>query len=495
MDYMVLTLPEATGLYMGLALQAAMRNSSLAYAPYILMVLGGLHLLWRVPHLDRPGVGIGIDLGSYAVISLVLVAVFWPEITPFGQVHPLQASAVASYTASQDEQATMHTAAETGEVDGEQTFLSPGFRLMLPFLTDTPLTFARLINQQTHRVFNPTITMSWLLGLDVTTDVTRALADWIEACWKPSMLQDQEFQEAINASDLLPWGNTPVARALATREAVPGAMTGGGYFRPATPLGLLFLSNPGSPTVVRCDVYLSAVELDVQRWLFDPANATPAGTPLSQVFEEDLGLTVAQQGRFLVYREILRALGRPSPVPSLVGAYGMLSAARVGTGALGGALQARGGWLGGLFGAGAGAVNQFERVLDRLLWTVGLAMWFIEWAPFIFGITLYVLISLFGVVFCYSLIPRTQFRPLVTYFLSLLYVCFAPLWFAMVDAAARAAASLAPQTEDAILSTLNWAPAQFYSVVTTIIGLVVVLSVGARVLFMSARGMIGALRP
>ena len=93
----------------------------------------------------------------------------------------------------------------------------------------------------------------------------------------------------------------------------------------------MFLSNPGSGNTVRCDVYLAAMQLEVGRWL--QTTTSPNGTPLAQVFEEDLGRDVEWQARFLIYREALRALGRPAPAPSLAGTYGMLSAAHAAAGA------------------------------------------------------------------------------------------------------------------------------------------------------------------
>ncbi len=472
-----------------------LRGSALArFLPYLLMTVGTLRVIFA--QVSRPAPALHtvlLAVGSYLTISFGIVILFWPEAMPiFFHASRLSATQVASYAASQDGAATILTAADTGEVERDGTVESQGFKLILSALVDTPLAFARALNPQSHRVFSPIVSQSWLLGLDLTADVNRALADWVEGCWKPSMAHDMEFQQAISGYDLLPWGNTPVAQALATRETVPGSQTGGGYFRTPTPLGLAFLSNPGTTKVVRCDVYLNAVELDVQRWLF--TSKSPAGLPLSQVFQDDLGRDVEQQARFLVYREALKALGRPAPAPSLAGAYAGLSAAHAGAGAVSGALGSagttRGGFLSGLLGGGSAVVNQFDSITQTLLFAVGVAMWFVYWSPFIFGTALEVLIGLFPVIVCYALIPGQQFRPFVVYFLALLYVCCAPLWFALVDLMARAAASQAPQSQDAILSVLNWAPAQLYSVVVTVVGLVLVFTVGAGVLFLSARGMV-----
>jgi hypothetical protein len=233
-------------------------------------------------------------------------------------------------------------------------------------------------------------------------------------------------------------------------------------------------------------VYLSAVELEVQRWLF--ATTSPAGTPLSQVFQEDLGLDPTAQGQFLLYREMLRAMGSPAPAPSLMGAYAALSATQATAGAVSGLVNPRGPVLGALLGAGGAAVNQFERAVQWLLWWVGVAAWLVFWAPFILGIVLLVLVGFFPFVFLWALVPGTQFRPLAVYFLALLWACSSPLWFALTDLAARAAASQAPQTQDALLQALNWAPAQAYSVIVTVLGILLTPVLMGSLFFVSFRG-------
>ena len=497
MDYILLSLPEATGLYLGLALQAMIRMSSLGrWLPYLLITVGGLSIIVHEMRRAIPAPHAWlISLGVYLAISLILTALFWPEASIFGTVSRLTPTQVASYAAQQDPQARIVTASDTGEAPATRIILeTPGFKLLLHAITETPLAFAKALNPDAHQPFRALQSMSWLLGITLTSDVQRALTDWVEGCWKPAMAQDVEFQDAVSAQQLLPWGDGPVATALATRETVPGASTGYGYFHTSSPLGTLFLNNPGSPRTVKCDVYLSAVQMEVERSLF--TTKSPGGAPLSQIFQEDGHGEVAQQAQFLIYREALTALGRPSPAPSLVGAYATLSAAKAAGGALGGALGSGkpGGWLGGLLGGGGAVVNQFDGAVTTLLWAVSVAMWFVFWSPFIFGTALQVLVGLFPVVFCYALIPKAQFKPLVIYFLTLLYVCCSPLWFALVDLAARAAAARAPHAQDAVFSMLNWAPEQVYSVVVTVIGLVLVFSIGAGILFLSARGMIGAIR-
>ena len=70
--------------------------------------------------------------------------------------------------------------------------------------------------------------MQWLLGVSLTTEVTAAIADWVHNCYLPVQTGTMEGREGRTIEELLPWGNTPLRRGLATREVVPGAQTG--YF-------------------------------------------------------------------------------------------------------------------------------------------------------------------------------------------------------------------------------------------------------------------------
>jgi hypothetical protein len=486
-------------LWKGLQLQQMLRSASWAdWLPWLFVLLGGILLLYQEFGVreSRSPLRPWLKLGAYLAGALVIIALFWPEASRFGQARVLTPDGIASYAAEQDG-APMVTAQATGEVNPTPVVQPEAFHLLLRFITDTPLRFARALNPDVSTAFRPMVSMSWLLDLHLPADVTRALTDWVEGCLKPSLQTDVEFQQAIGAAELLPWGNTPVAQALASREVLPGAQTGGGYFRTPGPLGLSFLANPDSPQRVRCDVYLSAVEMETQRALF--TNTSPAGTPLSQVFQEDLGKDVQWQARFLVYQAILAALGRPAPAPSLGGAYAALTAANATAAGIQGAAQgAPGGlWISllqGARGVGGAVGNQLQAAIDKLSIVVGLAMLFIAWSPWLFGFALLMLVGFFPVAVLYALIPGAPLRPLILYALALLYAASSSLWLALVDLWARSAAAHAPQAQDAMISLFNWAPAMTWAAIVTVIGLGAVWTLGAAILFLSARGLVSTLR-
>jgi hypothetical protein len=176
---------------------------------------------------------------------------------------------------------------------------------------------------------------------------------------------------------------------------------------------------------VRCDVYLDAVELETQRWLY--AQKSPAGTPLLEVFAEDLHLDPQAQARFLIYQSLLKAMGGPAPAPSLAGAYGTLSLGNAALGGASGFLSGIGTLLGGGTGAAKGAgsavLTQAQQSVQWLLWWVALAAWLVFWAPYMLGVLLLVCVGLFPLAFLWALEPGAQFRPLVQYALILLWIC------------------------------------------------------------------------
>jgi hypothetical protein len=97
---------------------------------------------------------------SYLVVSAVLCILFWSEIVPWGHglTRPLSSDHVASYAASQDPDAEMVTATDTGEIPQtlqDAAWETPGFRLLLRVTTEMPLAVARALNSQTHRTFAP----------------------------------------------------------------------------------------------------------------------------------------------------------------------------------------------------------------------------------------------------------------------------------------------------------------------------------------------------
>jgi hypothetical protein len=488
MDFYGLSLPEASYLYMGLAIQALLRGSSLRHLPGIMALLWCLVLWWRAP--GRPG-GPKAVVG-YLGTSLILCVLFWPEAVPYGRLvtDTVDPSRVASYAASQDPDAALVTAADAGQIPGTlqaPALIAPGFRLLLRAISETPLALARAINSQTHRTFASLMPMAWLLGIELTTDVTGAIADWTHNCFLPAHTALMQRGQGRTQEELLPWDNSPLRQELAQRQVVPGSQT-----------GIVWLRGPQSNNSVPCDVYLEAVEFRTQAWLFDLKS--PKGTPLSEVFQQELGLDGLQQARFLVYREMLKAAGPGVPAPSLTGQYAVLRGIGTVTGVAGSAASGStklGGIGAGLSAAQAalrGAVGEFQRAVDGLSWLVGIAVFLAWWGPYIIGLINLVLVGLFPFALLWALIPGNQFQPLAHYFIALLFTASMPLWWALVDVAQRLAVSQAPaQGMPGLLGAFAaWTAAQAWGMMITALGILLIPIVTGILVFSVFRA-VGAL--
>lgn len=179
----------------------------------------------------------------------------------------------------------------------------------------------------------------------------------------------------------------------------------------------------------------------VQAWL--GRQRTARATPLSVVFQRELGMAPEDQARFLLYREMLRAAGPLIPAPSLTGRYLLLRGVGILGSATAGASLGTGlaGGTGTVAGAAAGTVkglaNVFQQALDGATSLVGLATWLIWWGPYIVGLINLVLVGLFPIVLLWSLLPQAQFQPLAMYFAALFFTTATPLGWALVDVAAR----------------------------------------------------------
>jgi hypothetical protein len=464
MDFVALSLPEAAYLYMGLAVQALVRQSSLRWLPGVIV------LVWTLVLLGRAGLraagGQYRSLLGYLGASLVILVLFWPEAVPFGRrTDATDPTRVASYAATQDPDAAVITAEDTGAVPAtlrDPTLLAPGFRLLLRAITETPLVLARTINSQAHRTFASLLPMQWLLTQELTAEAVGAVGDWVHNCLLPAKTLLMQAGGGQTYQDLLPWDGSPLRGELARRQVTPGAQT-----------GIQWLRASDSGTAVRCDVYLDAVELRVQRWL--ATQTTERGTPLLDVFQRELGLSPQDQARFLVYREMLRAAGPAVPAPSLTGTYAALRGVSVLGGMLGGAadegvraniLKSAGFSIGGLSAAGGaakaalqGAGNEFQRAIDGIAWVVGLAVFLTWWGPYLIGLINLVLIGLFPIVVLWALMPQSQFQPLAHYFAALFFTASMPLWWALVDVAQRLANTTAPQVGSGLVETITHATA------------------------------------
>jgi hypothetical protein len=470
MEFVTQSLPEAAYLYTGLALQALTRGA-LRHLPAAIVIVNTMVLLTR-SGLARDDRLVARALGYFCTSAFILI-LFWPEaVGRFGRAATLDATQVGSYAALQDPRARVLTAQDTGLVPSPlqgSAVLPPGLRLLLRAFTETPLALARVFNAEAHRPFSAVVPMQWLLTYPLAGEAEAAVRDFVHGCFLPAKtrLLQTHTGAPLAFQELLPWGGTSLEAELALVEVTPGVQTG--------LMGFFTALWGASATPVRCQDYFQRVDQVVQAWIAN--HRTEKGTPLSQVFQDELGLSLPDQARLLIYREILRAAGPEIPAPSLTGAYLGLQGARVavetGAGALRGTKMLGG--TGVLLGAGVGALqgvsNELQRVIDILEALVRPAVFLTWWGPYIMGIINLVLLGLFPIVLIWSLFPRAQFQPLATYFAVLFFTTSTPLWWALVDIAARLAGGVSPHLWT---NPGEWAAGLSASLVVTVVGILLV---------------------
>jgi hypothetical protein len=470
MEFVTQSLPEAAYLYTGLALQALTRGA-LRHLPAGIVILNTMVLITR-SGLAGDSRLFARALGYFLTSTLILI-LFWPEAAGrFGRGAALDATQVGSYAALQDPGARVLTAQDTGLVPSPlqgSAVLPPGLRLLLRAFTETPLALARVFNTEAHRPFSAVVPMQWLLTYPLAGEAEAAVRDFVHGCFLPAKTRVLQSHTGapLTFQDLLPWGGTPLEAELALLEVMPGAQTG---------LMGFFAALWGSrATPVRCHDYFQRVDQEVQAWIAN--HRTERGTPLSQVFQDELGLSLPDQARFLIYREMLRAAGPEIPVPSLTGQYFLIRGLRAAGEAVAGGIQ--GAWSGGVKGAvggartGAlkGAANEVQRMLEALEALVRPAVFLTWWGPYIMGLINLVVLGLFPVVLIWSLFPRAQFQPLASYFATLFFTTSMPLWWALVDVAARLAGGVSPHLWT---SPGEWAAGLSAVFVVTVVGIVLV---------------------
>jgi len=434
MDFTALSLPEAAYLYTGLALQALLRQV-FRFVPAVLVTVMTLRLLAQGGMQGDPRL-LGRVVGYLATSALILV-LFWPEAVGRlgGLASTVDAQHVASYAALQDPGATVITAQDTGLVPAPllgPTVLPTGFRLLLRACTETHLAVARALNAQAARPFSAVVPMQWLLTQQLTGEAQAAVADWVHGCYLPAQAKVlQQGSGPVTFTDLLPWGGSSLETVLSGMTITPGAQTG----LVSTILGFLRLG--GTPTTpLACDAYLQRVGQQVEAWLGQ--QTTARGTPFSTVFQQELGMAPVDQARFLLYREMLRAAGPAIPAPSLTGTYwGLRGAALLGRVVQETTTGQVVSWKGLGTSAAKGTLHEVHRVLDGASALVGLAVWLTWWGPYLLGLSQLVLLGLWPLVILWALFPQAQGRPLALYGATVCWTTATPLWWALVDSAAR----------------------------------------------------------
>ena len=478
-QYRMLTLVESAGVYGGLAMQAVLRLSGLRQLPQVIVVSCAMWLLYHRLASPRPQPFMGVV--AYVVSCTLILVLFWPEAAPrfFGvaltRVFP---GAVTSYVAERNVMA-VDDAGSSGLVPaalvtGTGAAVPRFTDLLLRVVTSVPLTLAQAIDSAgLERPFQRIPVMNRLMEQDVPDDLVKAMPDFIEQCYRPAGLK---LVKASNLSfeDVLPWSAS--LHPHLTAIELPSNQ---GFF---VAISSWWTGTP--PAVVNCKQVYNTMETGVQSHLL--GEATQGGSNMQAVYQTALGMAAQSQARFFVQRELVKQLDAAVDAPSRVH---NLRVAADAANALGGAV--------GNFDItawGKSTATEYQKLMGRLSNFLAPASFLVHWAPYIVGFGLFATVGLFPVVLLWSLFPGQHFKPIVNYFLVLLFLCSTPLWWAMVNATANLLFNASLPTGAWFTAFPGWTGAQIAYVVVTVIGIIMVPVIQAVLLFGTWRAIGGIWR-
>ena len=468
-QYQTLTLVESAYLYSGLALQSVLRLSSLCQLPQAIMACGVVWLLYRRLTTSHPQPFAGIV--AYVISCSVILVLFWPEAAPrffsplTTRVFP---GAVTSYVAQRNVMAVDNAGASRLVPASLQTAGGapvPRFTdLLLRVVTTVPLTLGETIDSQgLARPFERIPALHELMKQDVPPALTAMMPEFVNHCYNPAAVQAAD-DPGLAFETVVPWGSimsTELARLTLPTER--GLVLTLKKWLPA-----LF----SAPTA-NCRSFYDGMEADVSSFL--AGEATQQGSNKRQQYQNVLGLQAQSQARFLVQRELEKHLESDVQAPERVTRLRRkVDAASFAAGALGNF---------DLTAPGKSTTGQIQKQLDRLSGFLGVGSFLVYWAPYVVGTAMFATLSFFPIVLLWSLFPGQHFKPIVNYFLLLVFVCSTPLWWAMVNVAADLAHERYSPAGNWLAALPGSIHAELAYVVLTIIGIVMVPVIQAVLLF------------
>ena len=432
------------------------------------MVCCTMWLVYRRFTTPRPQPFMGIV--AYVISCTLILVLFWPEAAPrfFGatltQVFP---GAVTSYVAERNVMAVDDAGASglvpAALVTGTGASVPRFTNLLLRVVTSVPLTLAEHIGGAgLQRPFDRIPVMNKLIEQEVPDDLIKAMPDFVEQCYKPASLNLVKASN-LTFQDTLPWSSAlqPHLTAL-TLPANQGFFASIASWWTGTP-----------PPVVNCVQVYNTMETGVSNFL--AGEATQGGSNMQAVYRTALGMSAQSQARFFLQRELDSHLDAAVDAPSRV--HNLRVAADTAN-ALGGAI--------GNFDFtawGKSSATEYQKLMGRLSSFLAPASFLVHWAPYIIGIAMFAAVGFFPIVLLWSLFPGQHFKPIVNYFLVLLFLCSTPLWWAMVNEIANLLFNQTLPAGAWFTAPVGFSSAQISYVVVTVIGIVMVPVIQGVLLF------------
>ena len=456
-NYQTLTVAEAAYLHSGLAMQAILRLSSLRQLPQVIMVCCTIWLVYRRVTSPRPQPIAGIV--AYLISCGLILVLFWPEAAPrfilATGVRVVRPNGVISYVSHQTG-APIVNAQQSGLVPAAlrgDAVVPLALDLILRAVTEMPLLLGNAINPANlDKPFSRVLPMQDFVNQVETAPpsyLTKGMQQFVPLCYEPAIQRVQAANPEITFDDTLPWKSAMDAE-LAEINLNQGGLRS---------------------STMTCKAFYQDIETKTSEYLRD--QTTAGGSSKQAVYRDYLNLRPRQQARIFAQRELQRQVLEVQGPNHVVAAKRLLDAASSAA-----AVATQFDFTAPFKSAG----SQMEKYLDRMARFLGIGSFLVYWGPYLVGIALFVTLSFFPVVLLWSLFPGQHFKPLVNYFLLLIFVCSTPLWWAMVDAAAEVAYAQHP-TGGWFTAPVGWGLAYTSYMVVTVLGIIMVPVLQAVLLF------------
>ena len=515
-DYSTLTRTDADYLYMGIAMQQLLRQSpTLRFVPAVIVTCCLLYMLLRraVDLNPEPLAAVFAYFGT----TLVILTLFWPETTNFLGAFKTVAPAAVQDEISNDPDAAISSTAPTNAKEGLAVTggglnlsgmvgtagarVPMAFHLILQALVDVPVKFAQAINLEANRPFDELVSFHTLDNMVIPSGVSSLLSGGFfrdktvggEACYGAAaakLVAGGLTTNNFKVEEHYPWVQvTAPAKNLRTYLSQESISIMGRYKR--------YAIRDGGGTVsgtlnFSCDeVYDYGWEGAMVSYLNN--TTTRSGATFGTAIEDATGIGVTSQARYLWTKHASVLANARLQETVGTGSYDMLQnrylIANVGAMSM---KAAEGAMTGGWAGAGVGlAQSLFSRVggeVDRIVQWMQPALVLLMFAPYVTGIISATALAFFPLVVLWSMFPRQHFKPLINYFLLLLFTQSAPLWWAIGDALADVAREYmgAPGT-DVVSQGIRYARGNAAGVVVGVLSVFMVPVVQAIVMFGSWR--------
>ena len=464
--YELLTLAEAAYVYSGLEVQEVLRSSSLRHLPQVIMVSCIIWLVYRRVTSPRPQPITGIV--AYVVSCGLILVLFWPEAAPrFLTVRvTVPSGGVTSYIAVQNGMANVN-ARSSGLVPRNllsgtaHTQVPQALDLILQAITDSMLGLAEGIYPGINRPFGRVAVLGDFVEQVETNppaSLRQRMPQFVKECYPIAIERLMKVKPEPTFVERMPWSSDmrPILADIDIQDR-RGVSDD-------------FGTSPGT-TSTNCLAFFQSMQRETMGYL--QGQQTAQGSTKARMVRDHLGIQPREQARIFFTREMERQM---ETVP---GPRRVVQAKRN--------LDIMGGLTGALFqfditAPFKSAGSQLEKFIDRMGRFLGIGSFLVYWGPYLVGIAMFVILGFFPVVLLWSMFPGQHFKPLVNYFLLLVFVFSTPIWWALVDGAAEVAYAQHPPVSW-FAAPAEWGVAYTSYMVVTVVGIILVPVLQATLLF------------